>query len=83
MVSRETATRRISDRRGDFSEATPEVADALAEQADPWPAAEVVDTSGSVVASTATAKRVWVGEMDHESQSRWERDGGAVTDGRA
>jgi len=49
------AARRLGDRQGDASDATPAVARQLREHADPWPAAVVVDTSGEPKRAVARA----------------------------
>lgn len=57
----EVAARRVERRRRagvDASEATPEVARRLAERRDPWPTAEVIDTTSSPERSLAAARRV-------------------------
>ncbi len=50
VTDRAAAGRRITERMeagGSSSDATPAVADRLAAEADPWPEAVVVDTTGS------------------------------------
>jgi len=55
----ELAARRIRSRGPTASDATAEIAAAMAEAADPWPRATVVDTSGSVGESLEQALRAW------------------------
>ncbi|MFC9517050.1 AAA family ATPase [Nocardiaceae bacterium NPDC056970] len=50
---------RAASRRDHDSEATPAVAVAMAHDADPWPAATGIDTSGSVDDSLAAANTEW------------------------
>ena len=52
---RELADARIRARRGSASDATPLVAAVMSADADPWPEATVVDTSGPAEDSVATA----------------------------
>ncbi|RMI31484.1 hypothetical protein EBN03_18185 [Nocardia stercoris] len=50
---------RITERRAGVSEATPEIADALAAQADPWPAARSLDTTEPPSMTVARALAEW------------------------
>jgi aminoglycoside phosphotransferase family enzyme/predicted kinase len=55
----EATSRRIRDRIGAASDATPAIAAAMAAQADPWPEATPIDTSRSVAESLAAASAAW------------------------
>ncbi|MGI9578299.1 MAG: AAA family ATPase [Microthrixaceae bacterium] len=57
LVDVAMARERVAQRSGDPSDATPEIVDALADAADPWPDAFVLDTSHSVEIVTAAAIR--------------------------
>lgn len=53
------AQRRIRERTGSESEATPQIAAAMSAIAADWPGAAPVDTGRPITESTATALRVW------------------------
>lgn len=57
----ELAHRRIRERRGHESDATTEIADAMAATAVAWPGAVTVDTTGPLADSVAAARRAWHG----------------------
>ncbi len=80
VAPRAAAARRITERRGGWSEVTPAIAGVLADSAGAWPEADVVDTTASLAASAAVAAAVWTGGLDRDSEARWERDGGAIPD---
>lgn len=65
-VPREVARARVAGRSpgADASDATPEVLDAMAEGADPWPEATVVRTDGPVDAALATARSALRAQLD-------------------
>jgi uncharacterized protein len=56
-----TADQRILARVGGPSDATAAIAGAMAREADPWPAATTVPTSGSISEALAGAAAAWVG----------------------
>ncbi|MGF0319131.1 AAA family ATPase [Nocardia fluminea] len=55
----ELADRRIRERRGSESDATPQIAQALAATSPAWPVAVDIDTTGCLADSVASACRVW------------------------
>lgn len=59
VCPREMAAARIRDRAPGESEATPEIADALAAAAHPWPEATVLDTSQHLDQTLTEAVRAW------------------------
>jgi uncharacterized protein len=62
------AARRLTTRPRTASDATPAIAVAVAEHADPWPGATVVPTSGTVADALGVAARAWQGAV-HMSMS--------------
>ena len=55
----ELAASRIRERRGSLSDATPEIAAAIAQSADAWPAARQCDTSATLDVSVNVAVGSW------------------------
>jgi aminoglycoside phosphotransferase family enzyme/predicted kinase len=57
-VDRDLARSRVASRRSDPSDATPELVDHIAEGADPWPEATVLETDGPVGSVTDRAHKM-------------------------
>lgn len=64
VTAPEVAQQRLRRRSGDVSDATPAVAQRMAEGFAPWPEAVEVDTTGSIDATVAHAMRAVAGAFD-------------------
>jgi predicted kinase len=58
----EVTAQRLRERRGDVSDADPHIAHAMAAEADPWPTASDIDTTGTPQHALAAARRAVTGQ---------------------